>query len=1135
MIPSGQREDEASTGWSRSRPIFCVLHTSGPDPLSDQLLGLHAWQAGDAEPLELSCALETGPSSDDAREAAAGAAWSRLLERLADSAVVVHEAAAFEDWARHLTALARDGLSSTPPTLGLDQLTALFLPGHALPQPPADAALLRESCELLLGKIRALPEATRRLASYGNARAALTLSAYDEFGAARIVRALDFLAHPELWAVQEAEGAAPWLGLEELVEVADAGLARKLSKGLTPSYAQTYLDEWAQLEKLAPRIDGLMRFPAEDHELLEQVFEQHLPAELAGPGEAPRAPRPAQVEVAREVARTLGAREGGGSGELLLVHAPTGTGKTLAYLFPLLLWTARHRLRAAVATYTRALQAQGMDREVPRALRTLDRAGAFAAEDDADPQRPRPRVTLLKGRENYLCWRAWRVAARPGDDAEGEEWLAWTSLALFAVTDPEGDLDRFPTRPPVELASGKRFRTRAQNLAREVRAKSACCKTKEDKLRCGADLARRRAERAHVVLTNHALALSSQDFFHHIVFDECEHLHDVAHNAWSTRFSFMDARELLVHLHDGSDDHGSPSPLARIERQLEGDERGGLLAGDATEGTRSVRDALNPTLDAWEALRRACAELERGAKAFVRWRDGAEAERGPVPGSSWLEAWLEEPGGARLADARRTVGLAGNALDACLAELAEGLERAPLTDVPRLRRALELARAELGELMGSLESWMPLRHLAAEALDAIAREEAAERRAEEPEAAPDRRSAADPEEPWESADDEWNEDAEQAPREIDHTFRDIERDERGNLTLSARVLLPNEYLGRHYHPALGTGIFLSATTWLSGGFEAALGFLGLDRAASPASDEERGPCEVRTYRAGEVFDYSNVLVSIPTDTPQVRSKDEFLAWTRRFLLDLADTSRGRVLALFTNAADVRRLGEELAGAFRARSLPLYWQGMPGATKEELSRMFRERVDATLLGVDTFWYGADFPGETLEYLVLGRIPYGVPDRYHEAQCAAIGRDEQRKRIYMPRALAKFRQGFGRLLRTADDRGAVFIIDGRVLDPRHRAFLKELPVRSPFTEGDPERSSRLVRDSGRACLRAAFEHMGVDASSLSPHEDGAEELSSFDLPRRGRGEEVSADPDQRSGGDEGRGDPAAGEISTDELPF
>jgi hypothetical protein len=179
--------------------------------------------------------------------------------------------------------------------------------------------------------------------------------------------------------------------------------------------------------------------------------------------------------------------------------------------------------------------------------------------------------------------------------------------------------------------------------------------------------------------------------------------------------------------------------------------------------------------------------------------------------------------------------------------------------------------------------------------------------------------------------------------------------------------------------------------------------------------------------------------------------------------------------LFTNSEHVRQVGRELEGFFRARSIPLWYQGMPGSGKEELSELFRRTTDSILLGVDTFWYGADFPGATLEHLIITKLPFGVPDRYHHAQCAALTQKEQRRKIYMPRALSKFRQGFGRLMRRESDRGVVHLLDPRLLDPRNRSFLKELPLKNEFAETDPEGLARFVRGDSDRCLRESLSHM------------------------------------------------------------
>ena len=584
----------------------------------------------------------------------------------------------------------------------------------------------------------------------------------------------------------------------------------------------------------------------------------------------------------------------------------------------------------------------------------------------------------------------------------------------------------FPGRPPISLAAGAQYRRASSTLLSDVRARTSCCSRNSDRETCGADLARRRAERSHLVVTNHAFALARQEFFKHVIFDECEHLHDQAHNAWSHSLSARAARALLKGLHR-PENSSSRATLDRIGRQI--------LPGTPSHAV------WQETLTSWSKAHSALEALTREVEDFERWRERERGRRSEREEHGLLREYAEGAAGARLVLARLALSADGNALEVGLADLLERLDSMPLRGRTRLRRALDVTRSDLAEMLATLEAWLPV--------------------------------------------------ADGQPAFRPQTFHDVERDEGGRLSLVARVLLPNEYLGRHYYPGLAGAVFLSATTWLAGSFDAASGYLGLDRAAEPAEDEERGPCSVRHMRAPEVFDYSRVMVAAPRDVPPVvQEKDAFLAWTRRFLAWLGERTRGRLLVLFTNQKDVQRVGRELEGFFRAREIPLWYQGMEGIEKEELSDLFRAHRDSVLLGVDTFWYGADFPGETLEYLVIARLPYGVPDRYHHAQCAALGATEQRRRIYMPRALSKFRQGFGRLMRQTRDRGAVFLLDRRVLEPRHRAFLRELPVQSALerealktTAADSEAAgtggrARLVRGDASLCLRAVLEHMQLD---------------------------------------------------------
>ena len=1011
MQPPGTTRGKPSgvAGWT-----FAVVHTSGPDPTSDTV---QAW---------LGMQLE-GDGGWRIHED--GKDWESFADFVDGRPLVVPDAAAFRAWWEHCEG-RRGGV---PPCLGLSELAALLAPGRianlraglipallegsaAASAPPATETQrapllppqLRSAAAELVRSWLALEQSARAIAATGWEQARAILAQHDEGAAAALGLHLRFLRDAGEWGAGQGPMRTAITGcVEPLPAALEVTDLRDLLDGSEPRSA-TLGRDWNRQGSLPPSLPPDPPCDAQDLERLDEIFQEHLPGVVAAAtgSDAASCYRESQHRVAREIANSMG------QGELLLVHAPTGTGKTLSYLVPALLWARRHGRRVAVATYTRALQEQAMEREVPRALQALACSG----------MPPGFRVSSLKGRENYLCWRALRLAL-PAEEESAETWLAWTSLVMFAWMDGEGDLDRFPLRPPLALASGAPYRRAAGALQSDVRARTGCCSRNSDRETCAADLARRRAERSHLVITNHAFALARQEFFKHVVFDECEHLHDQAHNAWSHSLSTRAASALLNNLHR-PENSNSRTTLDRIGRQI-------------LPGTPSF-DAWQETLTHWTASRSALEALTREVEDFERWRERQRARRSEKEEHSFLREYAEGPAGTRLVTARLALSANGSALEAGLAGLLERLDSMPLRGRARLRRGLEVARADLVEMLATLEAWLPV--------------------------------------------------ADGLPAFRPQTFHDVERDENGRLSLVARVLLPNEYLGRHYYPGLAGGVFLSATTWLAGSFDAASGYLGLHRAAHPAQDEERGPCRVRHVRAPEVFDYSRVLVAVPRDVPAVvQEKDAFLVWTRSFLAWLGERTRGRLLVLFTNQKDVQRVGRELEGFFRAREIPLWYQGMEGIEKEELSDLFRSHRDSVLLGVDTFWYGADFPGETLEYLVIARLPYGVPDRYHHAQCAALGATEQRRSIYMPRALSKFRQGFGRLMRQTRDRGAVFLLDRRVLEPRHRAFLRELPLQSALesaTAQDQAKQSedrqgnglaRLVRGDASLCLRAVLEHM------------------------------------------------------------
>ena len=969
---------------------FVDLGATGPDPSVDAITRIAARRVRGPDPSQRTFERHVvgQQAGDDAPTAAE--IWPEFLAFLGDAAVLVAERASFQAWWRHL------GPHAEPRLIALDEFEALLLPGRptawAVPECPDD---LRKRLSELVARFHELTYDAVGLAIHGFRNAWRDLHARAPRTAQILELALGLVEHPGDWN--------PALEPGHLSAAFDAASLRTAGEWLAPPLEPRWSrrEGWDDAETVPVRAQEPTPFAAADRALLDEVFERHLPEQFARAGETPRR-REGQHDVARRVAEALG------GDELFLVHAPTGTGKTLAYLVPALLWAAHAGVRVGVSTYTRALQEQACDHEVPRARAAL----ALAAPNHPAADPAATRVAVLKGRHNYLCWRALRLH-QPDEDDSAEAWLAWTRLTLFAQLDQNGDLDRFPMRAVLGGHDAEREREELVGLVRQVRADSGCCTRPKDRRTCAAEVARQRAERSHVVIANHAFVLARPSWFQHVVFDECEHLHDQAYATWSHEVSIHELRRLLERLRQPRRPT-SKAPLDRLERI-------------ALEGTPS-HEAVGLALATWTRAGQAIEELDAAVVRFRSWAEDVRRERDVREEHSLLREYVEQGVGADLVDARRAATDALDRLEAALAGVAERLDRIPARGLPRLRRQLALLRGDLVEARNAVDAWIPL-----------------------------------------------DEGRAQFRREV---FHDVATDSRGRDVLAARVLLPNEFLGRHYYPQLASAAFVSATTWLKGGFDAGRGYLGLDRAAEPAEDEERAACTVTTFRAPDPFDYGRVLVCVPKDAPSYsRNAAGQHDYVRDFIGHLAERTRGRVLALFTNADTLRRTGEELAGFFRARRIPLLYQGMPGVAKEELGERFRARTDSVLLGVDTFWFGADFPGETLEYLVIAKLPYGVPDRYHQAQAAVLGSAEQRRRIYMPRALAKFRQGFGRLMRRETDRGVVFVLDNRVLDPRHRTFLKELPLADAAGDGDALTGARFVRAETDRCLEEAFEHTGL----------------------------------------------------------
>jgi len=158
--------------------------------------------------------------------------------------------------------------------------------------------------------------------------------------------------------------------------------------------------------------------------------------------------------------------------------------------------------------------------------------------------------------------------------------------------------------------------------------------------------------------------------------------------------------------------------------------------------------------------------------------------------------------------------------------------------------------------------------------------------------------------------------------------------------------------------------------------------------------------------------------------------------------DIVRRLQGRTLVLFTGYGPLRRLHGALQRSLSGSGIAVLGQGLDGTRRQILASFLANRR-SVLLGTNTFWEGIDVPGDALSCVVIAKLPFPVPtDPLVQARTARL-RDPFRDHA-LPIAVLRLRQGFGRLIRRTDDRGAVVLCDPRLASRDYgQAFLDALP--------------------------------------------------------------------------------------------
>lgn len=918
--------------------IFVAIdvETTGLEAGTDEIIEVAAVKFRDTEVLEtfqrlvrprhslpIKIAQFTGINAAELEAAQPFHAVAPELVRFIKSYPVVGHSVGFD-----IRMLAAQGLRLPQPSYDTFELSTLLLPG----QPSYNLGALAAG----LGVPH--PDAHRALADADVTRQLFV----------RLVQRIQSLDDAMLNEIVGLSGQTNWsprLLFEAIArERAHSALNRPLAGSATET--QPLGVSWRGVKPL----ETTGRSTAVDLDQVRHFFAPDGPLKQTFPGYEQRTQ---QLDMTLNVAQAF--NEGG----TLLVEAPTGTGKSMAYLVPAARFAAERGQRVVVSTNTINLQDQLFFKDIPALQHVIDTSVIRSTGIDAEPFT----AALLKGRGNYLCLYRYGKLRRQ-EQPTPEQAQALIKIGLWVKDTKTGD------RAELALDDREARAWSDVNVTIDTCTGPRCPEFE----RCFFYGARRAAEAAHLIVVNHALLLSdvkaeSQVLprYDHVIIDEAHHLEDVA----TDQLGWQLDQATLLHFFDELWQAGGARILSGLLSELPNYFKNSAATPQDLDKAEGFAAALRPqidrarqaTYDLWRQLRACIDRLSKESGYEQRLRLTPQVRKGPLwppIQATWENVMLP------------------------LADVGKGLERLE-AHIKSLEGAGLNEYDELLLRLGMMANWAVDTAIGGASVI--------------------------------FGDDEG----------IQWLALDRQRDQ---LRLHNAPLHIGPLLEAKLFAAKETVVLASATLSIDGSFDYVKQRLGLE--AAP----------IEEVQLDSPFDYQrSTLLYLPNDMPEPNERSYQTA-LEDALVALATATGGRMLALFTSNSALRQTYKAIQEPLEEQEIVVLGQGLDGSRRSLLQR-FKEHPRAVLLGTSSFWEGVDIVGDALSVLVITKLPFAVPsDPIFAARSELF--DDAFTNYAVPQSILKFKQGFGRLIRSREDRGVVAVLDRRLLTKRYgRLFLGSLP--------------------------------------------------------------------------------------------